>query len=112
MSARRTSAPIRFRAAPPGRAAPADCRRLAVAIGVEDNYSGVKMSKYEWERGTIVIPRAQWLSLRRQLIEDWNAIATKRFALAQSLHAQLTTLQGKDHMELQAQAWRWAEDKA
>lgn len=30
------------------------------------------MSCYEWERGTIIIPRAQWASFRKGLLTKWN----------------------------------------
>lgn len=30
------------------------------------------MSKYEWERGTISIPKAQWASFRKGLLTKWN----------------------------------------
>ena len=31
------------------------------------------MSKYEWERGTIVIPAKEWVAFRKTVIKAWNA---------------------------------------
>jgi hypothetical protein len=47
------------------------------------------MSKYEWERGTIVIPASAWPAFRRGLIEKWNADQERLFALAQTMRREV-----------------------
>lgn len=47
------------------------------------------MSRYEWERGTIVIPTAQWAQFRRALIEFWNQEHERLFVLARAKHAEI-----------------------
>jgi hypothetical protein len=47
------------------------------------------MSKYEWERGTIVIPAGAWSAFRRGLVEKWNEDQLRLYALATSLRAEV-----------------------
>lgn len=47
------------------------------------------MSKYESERGTIVIPAASWVAFRRTLIETWNAEQNRIFDLAVKIRGEL-----------------------
>jgi|APSaa5957512576_1039674.scaffolds.fasta_scaffold12183_1 hypothetical protein len=45
------------------------------------------MSKYEWERGTVIIPAKDWPGFRKGLIEKWNAKLEQSLVLAQNAHA-------------------------
>jgi hypothetical protein len=47
------------------------------------------MSKYEWERGTIVIPADAWSAFRRVLVEKWNAEQERLLVLAQTLRGEV-----------------------
>ena len=47
------------------------------------------MSKYEWERGSIIIPTAVWSSFRRTIIEKWNAEQERLFKLAVEWRAKV-----------------------
>lgn len=47
------------------------------------------MSKYEWERGTIIIPTSQWAAFRRGLVETWNAEQDRLFSLAVALRGEI-----------------------
>lgn len=47
------------------------------------------MSKYEWERGSIIIPAASWVAFRKGLIEAWNAEQQRVFALAVEMRAKV-----------------------
>lgn len=47
------------------------------------------MSKYEWERGTIIIPTSEWSAFRRSLIEKWNADQERLFTLATSMRTEV-----------------------
>jgi len=47
------------------------------------------MSKYEWERGTIVIPAGAWSAFRRGLVEKWNADQLRLLALAVSMRTEV-----------------------
>lgn len=44
------------------------------------------MSCYEWERGTIKIPAAEWAAFRKGLIQKWNEQLEKDFDLACKAH--------------------------
>jgi len=45
------------------------------------------MSRYEWERGTILIPSDQWVAFRRKIIEAHNAEELRLFKLAEAVLA-------------------------
>ena len=54
------------------------------------------MSKYGWERGTIIIPAGQWAKFRTDLIKAWNDKQSEMLALAQRAHkAAITAAKGK-----------------
>jgi hypothetical protein len=40
------------------------------------------MSKYDWEAGEIQIPARSWATLRKSLIDEWNRLQHRVFALA------------------------------
>jgi len=45
------------------------------------------MSCYEWERGTITIPKPQWASFRKNLLSQWNAREDEVLAKAKKAFA-------------------------
>lgn len=45
------------------------------------------MSCYEWETGTIIIPKDQWSNFRSELIKSWNDSQTSLFDQAVKAHA-------------------------
>jgi hypothetical protein len=47
------------------------------------------MSKYEWERGDIVIPTDQWVAFRRKIIEAHNREQERLFTLATTVLARV-----------------------
>lgn len=40
------------------------------------------MSRYEWERGEILIPSADWADFKAEIREAWNAMQKRRYELA------------------------------
>lgn len=54
------------------------------------------MSKYEEEKGSVVLPSTQVVPLRNELTALINTDRAKTFQLAERIHAHLTTAQGKD----------------
>lgn len=68
------------------------------------------MSCYEWEQGSLKIPSAEWVRVRRDLIAAWNGIMQERLTLAQQLHAHLTEARkGKRNFDFMAAAKAWAD---
>jgi hypothetical protein len=70
------------------------------------------MSRYDWERGTLVIPTKEWAPLKKRLREGWNALLTKRFELAKQLHTHLRAVaRGARNFDFQQAAESWADSK-
>jgi len=49
------------------------------------------VSRYEWERGTLQIPRDQWPKFRSTIIEAYNAHRMNHLRTAERLHAWVKT---------------------
>jgi hypothetical protein len=70
------------------------------------------MSRYDWERGTLVIPTKEWAPLKKRLREGWNALLTKRFELAKQLHTHLRAVaRGKRNFDFEKAAASWVDSK-
>jgi hypothetical protein len=68
------------------------------------------MSEAASERGEIKIPRAEWVRLKRGLIQAWNLLLEDRFELAGKLHRHLVSRgKGKRGFDYAAEARTWAD---
>ena len=68
------------------------------------------MSRYDWERGKVVIPSAAWAPFKKALREGWNAYLTTLMKQAEVLHAHLVTAsKGKRNFDYRAEAKAWAD---
>lgn len=68
------------------------------------------MSKYEWEKGQVKIPSAQWGSFRRELHDALAKELERRFEFAQALYTHLkSTGKGKRKFDYLKEAHHWAE---
>ena len=70
------------------------------------------MSCNQWESGSLKVPSAEWAPLKKRFIEAWNAEVTKRFELANELHAHLVVAgKGKRKFDYEKAARDWAESQ-
>ena len=64
------------------------------------------MSHYDWERGTLIIPEADWPKLRLGLVEEHDRQQGAKLARARDFHARLMA-QTKDRSNFDYRdAWR------
>jgi len=49
------------------------------------------MSKYEWERGEIVIPSAEWADFKKRIRDALNTASERQFDLANKLYEHIRT---------------------
>lgn len=57
-----------------------------------DQLGSETMSRYDWERGTIKVPAAEWKKVRDALANGFNAYQAKLLALAEKAHERLVAI--------------------
>lgn len=68
------------------------------------------MSCYEWERGSVKIPAAQWSTFKNALSSALATVLTKRYELALELFAHLKAAgKGKRNFNFEHEARNWAD---
>jgi len=61
------------------------------------------MSRYEWERGDIVLPSAEWVKFRKSLITGFGIAQRQDFELLKKLHEQIAaSIKGKRGVDVEA----------
>lgn len=68
------------------------------------------MSRYEFERGEITIPSAEWAAFKKAVREAYNRTAQKRLGLALQLHKHLTSRKIKK-ADLHDEAWKFVNSE-
>lgn len=67
------------------------------------------MSKYDWERGTIVIPAAAWAGFKKALRDGYNKVIVEDYNTAVRLHAAIKeAIKGKRGVDLRKVAFEVA----